>query len=130
MFSSNIFCFMRVERKGWRGGVFGPSIGESRSSNDSGLQFDGAKGLPRSSSSQSIVRQMGVIICKGSFWVPASSCQLSQVSKTRPGAPGGRISQGKCSNVIVLSKCLRRASDCFCRLGAERSRSLKAEQCA
>lgn len=38
------------------------------------------------------------------------------------------IRQGHDRNVIVLSKCLRRAGDFFCRLDAERSRPFKAKQ--
>ena len=52
----------------------------------------------------------------------------SRVGKTSGDGRNTCIRQAQNGYVIVLSKCLRRAGDGFCRPGTERSRSLKAKQ--
>jgi len=60
-------------------------IEQGPASNDCGLQFGGAKGLPRSSSSQSIVRQTTGMICKVAGREPV-------LGFLRPLNSGGRYS--------------------------------------
>src|ERR1700722_217253 len=85
-YASNMLCFMRLKQNRGRGGVFlARLLSEFGPATDGGLQIDDAMSSPRSSPSQSIVRWMGVIICKGAgedrleaFCTPLSRADTTQ----------------------------------------------------